>query len=46
MILAMIAAIVAEILCCCWSIFFQWYRRKREREAGDFLNKLEFFSAG
>ena len=39
MILAMITAIVAEILCCCWSIFFQC-------EADDFLNKLEFFSAG
>ena len=32
MILGIIAVIVAEILCCSWSIFFQWYRRKRERE--------------
>ena len=41
MVLCLLALVVAELLCCFWNIFFQWYQRKRECEALHFLNELQ-----
>ena len=40
-VLGLLGIVVAELLCCFWTIFFQWYQHKREREALHFLNELQ-----
>ena len=40
-ILGLITLAVAELLCCAWNCFFQWYKRKRESETCDFLDELQ-----